>query len=365
MSSPIDISDLDFEYPEALIATHPQEPCRILLGTPNPKELSWDQLYSLFSPGDLILRNTTKVEKRRLVVVPVGKDANAHPIEMLFLKDLSNNQWEVLFPARGFKPGQVFELVAHPDIKFELKRLGLPQVVSVSVHLTPQMFFDFGHLALPPYIQAARKNQPMDFSKSDSLEMKQDQEWYQTSWATQLGSVASPTASLHFRDEHMREISSRGVLVGDVLLHVGIGTFLPIKVESLDQHIMHEEFYSVPPETQRLIQETKARGNKVWAIGTTVVRAIESWANLKTESRQLENKSLGSDDFGTTRLFIRPGYQFLVVDGLFTNFHQPKSTLLALVMAFSSPEKVHLAYGFAIQQQFRLFSYGDLSVWTR
>jgi S-adenosylmethionine:tRNA ribosyltransferase-isomerase len=185
-----------------------------------------------------------------------------------------------------------------------------------------------------------------------------DDSWYQTAWNEKPGSFAAPTASLHFNNDHLQALRERGVDIHYLTLHVGLGTFLPVEVEDLRQHIMHHEEVEIPVSTLEAIGLAQHQGQRVWAMGTTVTRALEGWAvgHLKESSGSF---------YGQTDLLILPGFEFKVINGLLTNFHQPESTLLALVMAFAGINKVKKVYQWAIENQFRLFSYGDLSIWIR
>lgn len=324
-------SELDFQYPESLVALAPHEPCRILFGNSpgGPTELSRKELFELFRPGDLLVRNNTLVEKRRVFSV--------NGLEILFLEKLSDKKWSVLYPARGMKLGETMKLPL--EVTATLTEKGLPQTLELSHDIDEAYFKEVGELALPPYIQKARE---LRHNKDE------DSHWYQTAWAKENGSVASPTASLHFGDVDFLELEKRGVKVAEVTLHVGIGTFLPVRSDQLNDHKMHSEVLNVPLETRKAVRECKEKGGRVWALGSTVVRALES-----------DNNS------GSTELFIQPGYDWKVVNGLLTNFHQPKTTLLAMVSAFSGLDEMKKAYDYAIENKFRLFSYGDLSVWIR
>lgn len=314
------------------MAVAPSEPCRILFGNSSegPQEISRTQLFEMFQPGDLLVRNNTLVEKRRVF--------SENALEILFLEQIAEKTWSVLYPARGMKLGDEMDLPL--GVKATLVEKGLPQTLKLSKEIDEVYFKQVGELALPPYIQKAREQR----HNSD-----QDDEWYQTAWAKKNGSVASPTASLHFSESDFEELQkNRGVNVAEVTLHVGIGTFLPVRSDELDEHKMHSEKLEVPNETRAAVKECKENGKRVWALGSTVVRALES-----------------HQDSGETELFIQPGYDWKVVNGLLTNFHQPKTTLLAMVAAFSGLDEMKRAYSYAIENEFRLFSYGDLSVWTR
>jgi S-adenosylmethionine:tRNA ribosyltransferase-isomerase len=180
-----------------------------------------------------------------------------------------------------------------------------------------------------------------------------DKAWYQTEWNKNSGSAASPTASLHFKSEDLESLKSRGVIVQTITLHVGMGTFLPIKTDSLSEHIMHSEYYEIPEETIAQIEIAKSKGRRIWALGTTVARSLESFAQTGKKS-------------GDTKLFIQSGFEWRLTSGLLTNFHQPKTTLLALVAAFAGDlDLVKNIYNYAVENRFRLFSYGDLTVWTK
>jgi S-adenosylmethionine:tRNA ribosyltransferase-isomerase len=195
--------------------------------------------------------------------------------------------------------------------------------------------------------------------RNDPHQTNEDREWYQTAWAEVEGSVAAPTASLHFSKGALDTLKARGILVEQITLHVGAGTFLPIKSGNLQDHVMHNEWSIVPKSVQDKILRARQNGNRIWALGTTATRALESWACGKLEISE------NGDAVGSTDLFIYPGFEFKVVDGLLTNFHQPKSTLVALVSAFAGREIVLNAYKWAIENKFRLFSYGDLTLWKR
>lgn len=334
------LSDLKFNYPENLVATAPQAEHRVMFVFPNqePVELSKRELLDQIPTGDLVVINDTKVEKRRVF---------SGSTEILFVEDLGENQWMVLFPARGFKLNQQITLPG--GVTATLVKKGLPQKLELSKSIDSSYFENFGEPALPPYIQKAR---------GERHSKKEDQTWYQTAWAEKWGSVAAPTASLHFDKEDFEFLKNKGVKVVSITLHVGLGTFLPVKTENLDEHQMHSEKVMIPINTLQSIHAAKQSGQKVWALGTTVCRALESQAlNLLTQTPE--------GFIGETRLFIRPGFEFKYVDRLMTNFHQPESTLLALVAGFAGLERVKSCYQWAFNQGFRLFSYGDLSVWSK
>lgn len=336
------ISELDFEYPEALVASQPRRPSRVMrarLSEAFLEEISIPELLRSIPAGDLLIVNDTKVVPRRLF---------SESAEILFTDEVEPNVWQVLFPARDRKVGEALKLPG--GITAELLQKGIPQLIKVSEALDHSYFEKYGKMPLPPYIQKLR---------TDREASSEDQTWYQTEWAQQKGSSAAPTASLHFSNSDFDELKKRGVLIEKLTLHVGLGTYLPIQAQNLREHPMHKEWVSIPAGTMAAIEKCKQQGGKVWALGTTVTRALES-AALGKFPQTAEGLS------GSTDLLILPGFQFQVVDRLLTNFHQPRSTLLALVYGFAGNKEIVLkSYQWAIEQKFRLFSYGDLSVWIR
>lgn len=334
-------SDLHYEYPESLVAREPRADYRILLHRDGkPQEISPQDLMALPGPNDLWVINDTRVEKRRVFSLEPQ-------VEIVFVEEVKPRTWSVLFPARDFKVGD--RIMLPGGVEAELSVKSLPQTLMTSEDLSTQYFETYGEPALPPYIQKAR---------GERHAKKQDELWYQTQWARKWGSVAAPTASLHFTQDDFETLKNRGVGVEPLTLHVGLGTFLPIKVDDLNQHRMHAEQAFLSKSLIDQLNETKSKGGRVWALGTTVTRALEAWAE--------DHLSKTSEGFsGSTRLFIQPGYKFKVVDVLMTNFHQPESTLLALVAGFAGLNEVMSAYTWAIERNFRLFSYGDFSVWMK
>lgn len=330
-------SDLKYDYPEDLVAQFPLRPSRVMWVEDNrePQEISLQNLLEKIPDGDVLVLNDTKVLRRRVFVKRGDQD-----LEFLFLDKITPTEWLVLFPAREFKVGAEFLL---PNgSKMILIEKGLPQKVKVDSELSEIDFETMGELPLPPYIQKARGERHND---------QKDQTWYQTAWAEAPGSFAAPTASLHFSHDDILKLNARGVHVVYLTLHVGLGTFLPVKVEDLDQHQMHKEIYSVRQDVWELVDKSKRQGRGVWALGTTVTRTLETVARTK--------KLAGQSD-----LLLQVGSEFKIVNRLLTNFHQPESTLLALVSAFAGLEKTRACYRWAIAKKFRLFSYGDLSAWT-
>jgi len=339
------VSDLDFSYPENLVATAPQYPSRVMKvdltsGEALPAaEISLQQMLELIPAGDLLIVNNTKVLKRRVF---------AGDIEILFLSQKSTTGWEVLFPSRKYKVGD--QILLPGGVQMTLAQKGRPQLVELSQAIGEDYFAQHGELPLPPYIQKARNARHT---------VQEDESWYQTQWAQKPGSFAAPTASLHFHEKEMTHLKTRGVGILEVTLHVGLGTFLPVTAEDLNQHDMHEEYAEIPQAVWEQIQQARAEGRKIWALGTTATRALESAAGDHLA------QDIHGNLAGFTKILIQPPYEFRIVDRLLTNFHQPQSTLLALVSAFAGLDTVKACYQWAIARNFRLFSYGDLSVWIK
>jgi S-adenosylmethionine:tRNA ribosyltransferase-isomerase len=337
------LDDLNFSYPEQLVAVEPSRPTRVALmrdDSSAPQEASIAQLLKMVAPGDAFVVNESKVIPARVF----SKDQ----IEVLFLSSDDGLKWQVLFPARDFYEGDVLNMPG--GLRLTLLKKGLPQVVQASQAVTGDYFDQFGEVALPPYIQQAR---------GERHNRALDKTWYQPAWAAHAGSVAAPTASLHFQAADLQYLRERNVNVLAVTLHVGAGTFLPVRVKDLKEHQMHEEWARVPASVVQTLQQVRQSGGKVWALGTTVTRTLESMAQ-----GLLQVQDDGSM-MGPTKLFIHPPYEFKIVDRLLTNFHQPQSTLLALVAAYAGLERTQSVYRWAIDQKFRLFSYGDLSAWMK
>lgn len=332
--------DLSFDYPAHLIATEKKALSRVMMvESGEPLELSIANLLAQIGPQDLLIINDTQVIPARVT--------SEEGLEILFIEEHEPNVWSVLCPSRRW-PKQK-NLMLPDGVEVELLEKALPQKISSNKKLDMAYFDKWGDLPLPPYIQEARGERGVkDFDKV----------MYQSDWAEQVGSLAAPTASLHFKKEDLHKIKNRGARVKKLCLHVGLGTFLPIHSSNLDEHKMHSEFVSIPKDTWQAVQDCKKQGGQVWALGSTVTRSLEAMALgdlLETEKYYR----------GHTSLFICPGFEFKVVDVLMTNFHQPETTLLAMVMAFAGVEDVKQAYQWAIERNFRLFSYGDLSVWKK
>lgn len=330
--------DFDFYLPEHLIAQHPtaERTASRMLHVNGTNSTLRDDLFAnlpnYLNPGDLLVFNDTRVIKARLF----GQKHSGGNVEVLVERII--NQHVVYAHVRASRSPKVgskirlsdafdAEMIARHDDLFELRFMGEQTVL--------ELLEQYGALPLPPYITHAAT--------------AQDEERYQTVYSKNLGAVAAPTAGLHFNDVMLDIIKSKGVNIAYVTLHVGAGTFQPVRVDNIHEHKMHSELYHIPQTTVDMIALTKQNGGKVTAVGTTAMRALESAA---------QHAQLQTGD-GETSIFITPGYKFKVVDRLFTNFHLPKSTLLMLVSAFSGFDLMKKAYTHAVAQQYRFFSYGD------
>jgi S-adenosylmethionine:tRNA ribosyltransferase-isomerase len=307
---------------------------------------------SLLRPGDLLVFNDTKVVAARLV----GTKPSGGRVEVFLERVVAEVENEALVQLRASKPireglevttaGGIVRILGRQD---DLWRVEFPGSAL-------EFFERWGDVPLPPYIHRA----------TDA----NDRERYQSIFARERGAVAAPTASLHFDSQLIRDIEAMGVSRAFVTLHVGAGTFQPVRMDDLDAHVMHAERVTVSAETCRAIEKTRAEGGRVVAIGTTVIRALESAALAATPADQVAPASLRpvlpADGWsGETRLFIRPGFNFQVADALLTNFHLPESTLLMLVCAFAGMPPVMTAYEHAVREKYRFFSYGDAMFLTR
>ncbi|WP_394788832.1 tRNA preQ1(34) S-adenosylmethionine ribosyltransferase-isomerase QueA [Rhodoferax sp.] len=335
------LSDFDFVLPPELIAQHPaaeRSGSRLLDGTgPAPQDRIFNTLPSLLKSGDLLVFNDTKVLKARLF----GEKASGGKVELLVERVLSGNQVAAhMRVSKKPEPGATIALAGEggfratllgrwPDADSPLFRF----VLSNDAGEDPYTLMErHGHMPLPPYITHA--------------DTEEDAQRYQTVFARAPGAVAAPTAALHFDDALLAQLEAQGVQRASVTLHVGAGTFQPVKTENIAEHQMHSEWYEVPAATQQAIADCKARGGRVVAVGTTTVRTLESWAQSGLAS-------------GDTRIFITPGFAFQHVDLLVTNFHLPKSSLMMLVSAFAGYDEIMALYRHAIAQHYRFFSYGD------
>ncbi len=331
-------SDFDYTLPEELIAQTPSAErgaSRLLAlgrsGAGALRDLRFNDILDLIPEGDIVVLNTTKVRHARLL----GARPSGAPAEVLLLTPRADGSWEAMGkPGSALKPGKRITLGPDSEVEtVEVLEEGTRIVRFVGLDATDAMA-KYGRLPLPPYIA----RDPTDADESR----------YQTVYAEREGSVAAPTAGLHFTPTLLDALRAKGVRFAHVDLEVGAGTFKPVEADDPADHHMHVERYEVPNGTAAAITEAKQRGAKVWAVGTTVVRTLEA--------------SGGTAGRGETQIFIRPGYTFQVVDHLITNFHLPRSTLLMLVAAFAGYDATMAAYRHAIEQQYRFYSYGDAMV---
>ncbi len=336
----MNLHDFYYELPKELIAQDPlldRAGSRLLLlerETGKTEHHMFREIINYLKPGDCLVVNNTKVIPARLIGSKVGTDAR---IEVLLLKREADDIWETLVkPGKKAKPGarisfgdgllvgEVLEVVEDGNRRIRFQYEGIFE----------EILDKLGQMPLPPYI-------------THELE---DKTRYQTVYAKHDGSAAAPTAGLHFTPELLQKIQHKGVQIAHVTLHVGLGTFRPVKVEQIEEHHMHSEFYLVEDAQARIINETKARGGRVIAVGTTSCRTLES--------------ATGTDGIlkagsGWTDIFIYPGYQFRLIDALLTNFHLPESTLMMLVSALAGREQIMAAYAEAVEKRYRFFSFGD------
>ena len=333
-------SDFSYNLPQELIAQTPVEPrdsSRLLLLNRENGEISHKHFYDIIDyleEGDLIVANDSRVLPARIFGI---KDQTGARVEFLLLNQVENNRWETLCkPGKKAREGAEFTFgngIMRAKV-IEVKEDGNRVVEFESEDNFYTALDKIGQMPLPPYI----------------TEELQDRERYQTVYSNEIGSAAAPTAGLHFTNELMDKIRAKGVKIAYVTLHVGLGTFRPVKVDDVKNHKMHSEHYEISKETSDLIKETKANGKRVIAVGTTSCRTLESVASFFGEIKPCE---------GFTDIFIYPGYQFKVLDGLITNFHLPESTLIMLVSAFAGYDNVMKAYETAVNDKYRFFSFGD------
>lgn len=333
-------SDFFYDLPEELIAQHPVEPrdsSRLMTVDKISGEIQHKHFYDILDElrkGDCLILNNTRVLPARIFGI---KDGTGAKVEFLLLTNKGDDVWECITgPGKRAKPGTRFtfgEGLLSAEVMDVLE--GGNRLVKFFYEGN---FFnvldEIGQMPLPPYI----------------TEKLENQERYQTVYSKELGSAAAPTAGLHFTEELMKKIEAKGVKIGYVTLHVGLGTFRPVKAEDISQHIMHSEHYWLPKETAELINDTKNKGGRVIAVGTTSCRTLESVGTFKGKIEESE---------GWTDIFIYPGYEFKCIDALITNFHLPESTLIMLVSAFCGYDNTMNFYKKAVEERYRFFSFGD------
>ncbi|MEW6086442.1 MAG: tRNA preQ1(34) S-adenosylmethionine ribosyltransferase-isomerase QueA [Chloroflexota bacterium] len=328
-------SDFDYNLPESSIAQTPAEPrdsSRLLVlhrETGEVEHRIFRDVTDYLNAGDLLVLNQTRVIPARIF----ARKETGGRVELLLLRRRDEVTWEALVGGKGLRVGKVAQVEDGPEVKILEELDGSERLIKFSEPIEP-FFSKVGNVPLPPYIH----------------EKLDDPERYQTVYAKEPGSAAAPTAGLHFTPRLLEELQVKGVKIAYVTLHVGLDTFAPVNEENPAEHKIHSEWCELPRETADAINETRARGGRVIAVGTTSVRSLESAA-------------VGSDTFlsyvGATSLFILPGYNFQIVDAMITNFHLPKSTLLMLVSAFAGRERILETYKTAIEEGYRFYSFGD------
>jgi S-adenosylmethionine:tRNA ribosyltransferase-isomerase len=346
------VSDYDYHLPLGRVARYPtdqRDESRLLVvdrGSPEPEHLLFKEISRFFQAGDVLVVNESRVLPVRLL----GKKPTGAPAEIFLLRpgrlpeqsrEVEGKIWEALVrPGGKLKPGRIVEIAPELAVEILDSAPGGGRLVRLVTDLPSREAIErFGHVPLPPYLE--REDEPMD------------RERYQTVYADTPGSVAAPTAGLHFTEGLLDHLALLGVEVAKLTLHVGIGTFRPVEVEDPADHEMHAESYSISPHVAEKVNSARNMGGRVWAVGTTVVRTLESSVGVDGRIRP------GSGD---TRLFIRPPYRFKIVDRMVTNFHLPRSTLLMLVAALVGYERTMDAYATAISEEYRFYSYGDAMV---
>ncbi len=335
--------EFSFNLPEQLIAQYPAETrgeSRLLVldrATGHYTDARITEITDFLEPESVMVVNNSKVRKARVY----GESETGGTVEFLFLNELPDHSWTAMVSkSKRQKPGKRYRFTNAQNQVWHARIIGEHEegkLVQFETSIDEHFFQSCGHVPLPPYIK-----------RDDTLG---DESRYQTVYAQQAGSVAAPTAGLHFTEAILEQIRKKGITICPVTLHVGPGTFLPVRTEHLEDHPMHLEHYEIPQDTAETINLAKRDGRNIVAVGTTSVRTLES-----AFDETLGELPCGQ---GSTRLFILPPYRFKVVDQLMTNFHTPESTLLVLVSAFAGKEHILAAYEHAVQEQYRFFSYGD------
>jgi S-adenosylmethionine:tRNA ribosyltransferase-isomerase len=336
-------SDYDFELPEASIAQTPakkRDESKLMVvrrDTNDIEHRTFRDIVDIIPSGDAIVVNTTRVFKARLL----GHRDSGAPAEILLLKSVGADKFEAMVhPGGKLKAGRKVHIGPELDVEILETTGRRTRIVQLHARIPAEEAIEkYGHVPLPPYIH--RSDDPSDMER------------YQTVYARESGSVAAPTAGLHFTSDVLDRLAMKGVARADIVLHVGAGTFKPVEADDPANHVMHEESYWIPGEAASALNATRAREGSIWATGTTSVRALESV--VASDGRFVASS-------GDTRIFIRPPYRFKAVDHLITNFHLPRSTLLMLVAAFAGYELIMRAYREAIDTGYRFYSYGDAMV---
>lgn len=332
-------SDFDFDLPQELIAQTPilnRDQSRLLVLDKKTGDIEYHifkDIVNYLNPGDVLVINDTKVIPARLMGV---KEDTGAVIELLLLKDLGNDTWECLSrPQKRLHIGTIVKFSDELSAEvIELLSDGVTRVKLLYSGILLEILDRLGEMPLPPYIH----------------EKLSDKDRYNTVYAKNIGSAAAPTAGLHFTNELLSELKDKGVIITNVTLHVGLGTFRPVEVDDINNHHMHSEYYNMSKETADILNKSKENGNKIIAVGTTSTRTLESVINKYGKFVECS---------GNTDIFIYPGYEFKAIDSLITNFHLPKSTLVMLVSALAGRENILNAYHEAINEKYRFFSFGD------
>ena len=342
------INDFDYELPEELIAQKPadrRDASRLLVVHRDTGETEHRHFYDILEylkEGDCLVLNNSKVLPARLYGIKEGTGAK---IEFLLIKRIEGDRWETMVrPGKRLKPGDSVMFSEEPLLKADIIDYGNDgtRIVEFSYDgIFMERLEEIGSMPLPPYIERQSENE--------------DRDRYQTVYCREEGSVAAPTAGLHFTEELLEKAKAKGVELAYVTLHVGIGTFRPVKCENIEDHSMHFEEYHIDEETADTINRAKAEGRRVISVGTTSTRTVESAAYFDEDKGCWQVRS-GENSTG---IFIYPGYEFRIIDSLITNFHLPKSTLLMLISALYDREKILEVYQEAIRERYRFFSYGD------
>lgn len=336
----MDVQLFDFDLPDELIAQKPlkkRSASRLMVVDPRSRRIAhrkFTDIVSYLHPGDCLVLNDTRVIPARLFGV---KEKTGAHIEILLLHQVEGDKWHTLVkPAKRVQKGTVVS-IGEGKLKAvctEVLEEGRREFEFLYDGIFYELLNELGEMPLPPYIK----------------EKLTERDRYQTVYAKRVGSAAAPTAGLHFTEQLLAEIEAKGVQLAYITLHVGLGTFRPVTAERVEDHQMHAEFYQVSEEAARLLNKTKASGGRIIAVGTTTTRTLETI---------VQKKGRFEADSGWTDIFIYPGYQFQAIDGLVTNFHLPKSTLIMLVSALAGREFILEAYREAVSQRYRFFSFGD------
>ena len=333
-------SDFNFDLPEELIAQHPLEKrdtSRLMVLDKATGEIEHRHFYDVLdylNAGDTLVLNNTRVLPARLIG---EKEGTGGKIEFLLLRRIEGDKWECLAkPGKRAKIGTVFTF---GEGKLKCKVVDIIEEGNRIIEfmydgIFEQVLDELGEMPLPPYI----------------TERLEDKERYQTVYSKEKGSAAAPTAGLHFTEELLTKVREKGVNIAYVTLHVGLGTFRPVKVDDVNEHVMHSEYYHLDAENAKIINDTKKNGGRIISVGTTSTRTLETIG---------DENGIVSEQSGWTNIFIYPGYKFKVVDNLITNFHLPESTLIMLVSALAGKEHVMNAYNEAVKERYRFFSFGD------